>query len=476
MAASQAVHLLLLDYIYILEYHVDIHSHEVLMLPKKSTRVRKEEIVRAALEVLGSRIIPEAIKVLVFMTALLAGTTYAAEPLILDEAIATALKNHPQAVEARENLYGAEARTGQALAGYYPQITIAADWSKGRSFLTPLESIRETEVHTDALYLKQTIYDFGRTAGAVAAARGNRTAAAEALAVTRQDISFRVRSAYYLLLAAGKQVVAVRETVRLKEEVYRQAQEFFNQGIRPKVEVTRAEANLFAARTTLIRAENNREIARVELANAMGIPSLETRTLAEPATASVAVPERNRVRQEAFANRAELKRLDALKGAATATLKTAKSGYLPTLSGTANVGYADRDFPPDGNVWGVGLNLTVPLFSGFSTVEQEKEAVASLRAVEARQNDQRLQIIRDVESAWLGVRESTARMASTEREVAAAKENQELSMGRYQEGVGNIIEVTDAQSQSLDAETAHIQAVYDYHTALARLDRAVGKE
>ena len=51
-----------------------------------------------------------------------------------------------------------------------------------------------------------------------------------------------------------------------------------------------------------------------------------------------------------------------------------------------------------------------------------------------------------------------------------------LVIERYQEGVGNIIEVTDAQSQALDAETAHIQAIYDYHTALARLDRAVGKE
>jgi outer membrane protein TolC len=49
-------------------------------------------------------------------------------------------------------------------------------------------------------------------------------------------------------------------------------------------------------------------------------------------------------------------------------------------------------------------------------------------------------------------------------------------MERYREGVGNIIEVTDSQSQALEAETAHIQAIYDYDTALARLDRAVGKK
>ncbi|MBC8018817.1 MAG: TolC family protein, partial [Verrucomicrobia bacterium] len=88
----------------------------------------------------------------------------------------------------------------------------------------------------------------------------------------------------------------------------------------------------------------------------------------------------------------------------------------------------------------------------------------------------KLQIIREVESAWLGVNEAAARMLSTGKEVAAADESRALAEGRYQEGVGSIIEVTDAQTQALDAQTARIQAGYDYHSAMARLDRAVGKE
>lgn len=416
-----------------------------------------------------------AVMVLIIFFALTSPVA-AAEPLTLDEALATALQSHPQLTEAKELVSGSEARTGQALANYYPQISIAADWSKGRSFLIPLESIRNTEVHTDAIYLRQTIYDFGRTSGAVEAARGNHQAAVETLLTTRQEIAFRVRAAYYLLSATQHQVAATRETVRAREEVYRQAQEFFSQGIRAKVDVARAEANLFAAKTALIRAENNREIARLELANAMGIPSLGDRPLSEPAPGYTTSPELAAAAREAFSVRSELQRLDALKAAATANLKTARSGYLPVLSGTASVGYADRDFPPGGNVWGVGLNLTVPLFSGFSTVEQVREATANIRAIEAQHAYLKLQIAKEVESAWLGVREATARIASTEREAAAAGENRALAMGRYQEGVGSIIEVTDAQSQALDAETAHIQARYDYLTALARFDRAVGKE
>lgn len=401
---------------------------------------------------------------------------FAASPLTLEEAIATALKSHPQVVEARENLNGAEAKTGQTLANYYPQISLSADWSRGQSYFPAQETIKISETNSASLYLKQTIYDFGRTSGAVEAARGNREAADNAFTVTRQDLTLRVRVAFYLVLALEKQVVAVRENVKAREDIFRQAQEFFNQGIRARVDVARAEANYFAANTNLIRAESNREIARVELANAMGIASLGERTPVQTSLALLSLPERVSSRQHALRNRAELQQFAALKSAASGNLKSAKSSYLPILSAVASIGYADRDFPPSGDVWGVGLNLTVPLFSGFSSVEQVHEATAAINSIEARQNNLKLQISKEVESAWFGGNDAAARMVSTQKEVEAATESKLLAEGRYQEGIGSIIEVTDAQSQTLDAQTANIQAMFDYYTALARLDRAVGKQ
>lgn len=413
------------------------------------------------------------IYMLIFMFS--AQTLFAAPPLTLDEALESALKNHPAVIEARENQYGAEARAGLARSNYFPQITIAADWNRGRTFIAAQENIKMTEANSATLYLKQTLYDFGRTSGAVASARSNHEAAELALAVTRQDLTLRVKNSYYLLLAAEKQVIAVAETVQARAAVHLQAQEFFSQGIRAKVDVAKAEANLCAAKTALIRAENNRDIARLELANAIGIDSLGERSPVEPAAVSASLPERNLAQRDAVRKRAELLHLAAMKSSAAATLETARGSYLPILSGTANIGYADRDIPPVGNVWGVGLNLTMPLFSGFSSVEQVREATAAINAIEARKNNLRLQIGKEVESAWLGAREASARIASTFKEVVAAGENMALAEGRYHEGVGNIIEVTDAQTQALDARTANIQARYDYYTAVARLDRAVGR-
>lgn len=402
----------------------------------------------------------------------------AAEALTLEEAVAVGLENHPLAAAARAEEDGARARAGQASAAYYPQISIAADWTKSRAFYPILGSgaLKETEVHSASVQLKQTLYDFGRTSGAAKAARLGRAAAAQARAAALQDAALRVKEAYYLVLAAERQVAAERATEAAREEVFRRARGYFDEGVRSKLDVSRAEADLHAARAALIRAENNRDLARVELAGSMGRPGAETRDLAEPEAVLAALPDREEARRRALAGNADIRRLDSLLGAARAGAGAARSGHLPILAGAASAGRADGSFPPHGNVWSAGIGLSVPVFSGFSTREKVREADATLRAVAAERANIALAVGKEADAAWLAVREASARMASTEKQETAARESRTLAGERYREGVGSIIEVTDAQSQAIAAETARIQADYDARVARARLDRALGEE
>ncbi len=418
-------------------------------------------------------------KTLVFLmlSLFLSGQVMAAEPLTLAEALKTADKNHPQIEEAAANLSATEAKLGQTKANYWPQINLAADWNKGDTFLTALGGIKATEVSTTSVVVRQNLYDFGRTAGATVAARGAKAAAAEGLTVSRQDVAFRVKGAWYLVLAAERQVEAGRKTVAAREGLARQAEEFFQHGIRSRVEVARTESSLYAGKSLLIRAENNRDLARLELANAMGLNSLEDRSLAKPETNTDPVPEDLAgLREEALRNRSELKRLSSLKDAASGSLRSARSGYLPTLSGTASYGEAAQSMLPEGQVWALGVNLTLPVFSGFATQEQVREADAIIHGVEAQQKNLRMQIAKEVDSAWLGITEAQARLAASNKEMGAAQESQRLAMERYREGLGTMIEAVDAQAQALTAETAQIQAGYDQRIARARLERALGRQ
>ena len=402
----------------------------------------------------------------------------AAEALTLEEAVAVGLENHPLAAAARAEEDGARARAGQASSAYYPQISVAADWTKSRAFYPILGSgaLKETEVHSASGQLKQTLYDFGRTSGAAKAARLARAAAGQARAAALQDAALRVKEAYYLVLAAERQVAAERATAAAREEVFRRARGYFDEGVRSKLDVSRAEADLHAARAALIRAENNRDLARVELAGSMGRPGAETRDLAEPEAVLAELPDREEARRRALAGNADIRRLDSLLGAARAGAGAARSGHLPILAGAASAGRADGSFPPHGNVWSAGIGLSVPVFSGFSTREKAREADATLRAVAAERANVELAVGKAADAAWLAIREASARMESAEKRELAARESRTLAGERYREGVGSIIEVTDAQSSAIEAETARIQADYDARVARARLARALGEE
>ncbi len=416
--------------------------------------------------------------VLLSAFAALATGARAQEVLTLQTAVAAGLENHPRAIAARAAEDAARARGRQAYSAYYPQISIAADWTRSRAFYPILGAgaAKETEVNSASVQLKQTLYDFGRTSGAAKAARLNRAAAEQAHAAVRQDAALRVKEAYYLVLAAEKQVAAEHETAAAREEVFRQARGFHEEGIRSKLDVSKAQADLHAAKTALVRAQNNRELARVELAGSMGKRDAETRPLAEPEAALPELPDRGEARRLALTDNAEIKRQESLRRAAQAGARSARSDYLPVLSGAASAGRADGSFPPNGSVWSAGVGLSVPLFSGFSSREKAREADATLRAVSAEREDMELMVGKEVDAAWLAAREASARIESTGKQIEAARESRILASERYREGVGSIIEVTDAQSSAIDAETARIQATYDALIARARLERALGKE
>lgn len=415
---------------------------------------------------------------LLLLLTLSAAGARAAEVLALEEAVAAGLENHPRAAAARAEADGARARAGRAVAAYYPQISIAADWARSRAFYPILGSgsMKETEVDSATVQLRQTLYDFGRTSGAAKAARLQRAAAEQTHAAARRDAALRVKEAYYLVLAAEKQVAAEREAAAAKEEVLRQARGYFDEGVRSRLDVSRAEAELHAARAALIRAENNRDLGRVELAASMGRPGAETRALAEPEAALAEIPDREEARRRALTGNADIRRLDSLLGAARAGASAARSDHLPVLSGAASAGRADGSFPPRGSVWSAGIGLSVPVFSGFSAREKVREADASLRAAAAERESAALAVGKEADAAWLAVREAAARMDASEKRESAARESRALASERYREGVGSIIEVTDAQAQAIDAETARIQAAYDARVARARLERALGEE
>jgi outer membrane protein TolC len=189
-------------------------------------------------------------------------------------------------------------------------------------------------------------------------------------------------------------------------------------------------------------------------------------------------------RNIAFDSRTELKSFDAQRKASDQLIATARRGHLPDLIFDASYGRRHvsneqvngrtlNTFPLQ-PTWSVGLNFNIPIFDGFRTTHRVEETLHNYYNIRAQEEDRRQLIALEVEQSYLRVVELQERINATDSAARAAKENLDLAQGRYQVGVGSIIEVTDAETLYTDAQTTYIRTIYEYKIADAQLARAMG--
>ncbi len=407
--------------------------------------------------------------------------------LTLDEALLTALANHPSLAAARERVAAQRAVLGQQVAAYYPTISATDQYrTTTETGTTGVSSTGAFDFINSQLTFNMILYNFGKREGAVQAARETLSATDYNYKTAVDAVVLGVKQAYYAYLEA-KALVNVREdTVKSRDLLVKQTQGFFNVGTRARIDVVRAEANLYTAQADLIAATNAVQIAWVNLKNAMGVRELPERPLVEEAIVTTIPYTLEEAREIAYATRPELKSFEAQRRAQDQNIATARRGHLPDLildanwrrSNVSNGLDADKHvintFPLQ-PAWQVQLSLNIPIFDGFRTTNRVEETLHTYYVIKAQEEQQRQQVALDVEQAYLTLVQLQQRIKANEAAAAAAKENLDLANGRYQVGVGSIIEVTDAQQLYTDAQTTYVRSLYDYKIADAQLSRAIGK-
>jgi outer membrane protein len=392
----------------------------------------------------------------------------------VDQVADIAVRNHPVVRQSEADTAAAAARKGQAESPWYPSVTLSTGYSRvraistttGQNTTTPYEFLRGD------LFILLT--DFGRTSASVSRADALLSATRETGVTVREDVAYAAKVGYFNVLRAGRNFEVKRETLRQRESLLKQAQAYFEAGIRAKIDVARAEANLYDARAQVSQAGNDVRVARITLLNRMGVEGPADFLLSDslggetiPGTLPDWIAEADR-------NRPELKSLRERERAAELGVRFAWGGHLPTLAGAAGYGYAG-DEPPLDQGYNVGVTLSVPLFSGFLIREQVKEAEASLSSSRHQLTDTRRLVLLQVEQAAYGVSEASERIGARKKEREASDENLRLATARYEVGAGDIIEMIDAQVQMTQADTSTIDAQYDYSVSVATLLRAVGR-
>jgi len=412
------------------------------------------------------------------MTRQAAGTS---NPTILklDDAVLIALENHPSLKAARERIAAQRAALGQQMAAYYPTITLSNVYRTTLQTGQTSTTAKAFDFFSSQAAVSMTLYNFGRREGAVQAARDTLSAVGYNYQTTTDGVIFGVKQAYYVYLGAKALVKVREETVKSRELLVRQARGFYEVGTRARIDVVRAESNLYNAQADLIATENAVKVAWVALKNALGLSEFPERPLVEEAIMTTVPYTLKEARDIAYATRPELKSFEAQRKAQDQNIAVARRGHLPDLNFDAN--YGRRNSSQGGNTfplklsWQVQLSLSIPIFDGFRTTNRVEETLHNYYVITALEEQQRQQVSLEVEQSYLRVVEIAERIKANEAAAKAAKENLDLANGRYQVGVGSIIEVTDAQTLYTDAQTTYIRALYEFKIAEAQLARAIGK-
>ena len=320
--------------------------------------------------------------------------------------------------------------------------------------------------------LSQLLFDFGKTVASVDAARKLAEVSRFDIELQRQLVTLAVKEAYINTLFAQRLIRVQRQALERADLNLKSVRGFYDVGTRPKSDVVRAEVDVANARVDTIRADNAERVARVALNTAMGVAATTKFDLVDNLVYVKVADSSEDLVAEALKRRPEYQQGKLRIESAESLLKRILPRLLSRRGGHRLLRRRAHRSQPS---WTAGISLNWSIFDGGNRLSRYREAKANLDASQQRLKATELDISREVEQARSTVVESDERILAAQAAVASAQENFRLVQGRFDAGVGTILDLTDAQLALTQAQNQEALALADFRIALARLDRALGR-
>ncbi len=459
------------------------------------------------------------------VAALLVGSAVSDESLLsLDEAVRIARTTHPNVDAARAQLEIARAIWSQATAGFLPGLTAAIAYQPQssnsapppglRSLLTHLSlpgtaSVADTSgepittlcLHSASCappppfsrpapsYSLQSywvadvgiywnVWDWGTTIYQQRSARANVEAQRYALAAQKNDVALNAKLAFFNLVAVQATIKVAHGAVALAQRNVEAAKKTTKASGPAAVDVATADADLARAQLTLVLAEGAVSSAQAALALAMGQQSWRGYTLQPPTeTRDEPPPPQNAAIDQAELERPEPRELAwQARGYREAAL-AARGQFLPQLVLQGGPSWAGDSLGAVTNV-GINVSLSYPLtgLNPFLVRAQMRRAESERALALAEERQARDEVSDQVAAAISEASTAQAALVAIARYLDAGRERYELASRSYAAGAVDIVQLSDATLQYIDAQFRHVAATLNLQQGGARLDWALGRE
>lgn len=386
-----------------------------------------------------------------------------------------AKENDPQLLSVAAQRDAAFEAVTSSRSALLPQINLTAGYNINRSN----RDSRDSDILSAGVGFSQELYQRSSWVSLDTAEKKARQADSQ-YAATQQGLILRVAKAYFEVLRAQDNLEFVRAEKAAVGRQLEQTKQRFEVGLSAITDVHDAQAQFDGVLADEVLAENSltnsyealREITGQEYSK---LALLDTKRFAASRTTESS---------EALIEKAQQQNLSLLaarisQDVARDNISLASSGHLPSLTLDGGYNYADNrnsnaSTPSDYNDFKIGVNLSVPLYTGGNTTSLTKQAefayVASSQDLEAAYRS----VVKDVRAYNNNINASIGALRAYEQAVISAKSALEATEAGFDVGTRTIVDVLDATRRLYDANKNLSNARYDYILSVLQLRQAIG--
>ena len=406
--------------------------------------------------------------------------------LSLSEIIDYTLRNTPETTKSWATARVAAANYGKTQAPFLPEINGSGTYNRAKVpalIRNPITGKRQaitsmSTVIQPQLQLSYTIFDFGQRRMTSEAARYALYFADWTHNRVIQTVVQTVTNNYYNYLLQVKLLESFQADIDT-------AQKTLNAAMSEKMSGTKGISDVLQAKTLLLQNQLNyaaqRKLVQASysiLLQTMGIPSdtkLTFENLPKKVSLNIILKDVKTLIADALILRPDLRASEADVLSKDAEIALAITKFFPTLSYEFNWGRTYyQNWIHDKNDWQGVMSLSVPIFSGFSKVNEVRKAKANKKIAIARLRETELQITREITISHTDVHASSDTIKFSRSFLESASDQYEVALRKYRAGLGNILDVVSAQSSLSDARARHARAMKGWYSALANLVFATG--
>lgn len=393
----------------------------------------------------------------------------------IDDCVKMALANHPAIKSAMSSTDIYKSKIAQAWSAYFPTFGLDANYSRNDSLVTnfAFPSQKYGMYNSPRVSAQTLLFDFGKTKSLADISNKTYEASQDNLQMSINEVIFNVKKAYFNLLFALQQEEVLAQTVKDFELHLKQAEAFYHIGTKAKIDVMTADYNLGKAKLNYIKAKNTVALAYAQINNAMGLPEYCNYNITDKLESRAYKVDFNEIIKTAYDTRPELLAAKKKSEGSEILIKASVRAFAPDVMAFGNYTLGGKT-PAYDYGYQLGAGLSYKTTNLFLLKKQVDEAKATYKRDLADYENTKQKVYLDVKQAYIDLYNAQDSIPVAKLSMNQAKEQYSLASGRYKVGLGDAIEIKDAENTYRSAQLDYYNTLLNYNIAAANLERVIG--